>query len=221
MDWLARLGLPVIQHRLCRTAEEAVRAARAFAPARSPDGAVAMKVVSPEILHKTDVGGVALGLQGEAELRAAFDRLRGLVPDDVFGGVLVTPMVLDPVEAIIGLSTDPQFGPVVAVGLGGIFAEALRDLSLRVAPVSQAEAHAMLDELRGGNILAGARGRAPRDRDALADLVSRVSRLPFEHSGIRELDLNPVFCLERGCAIADVRILSNAGSKDEQEGSLS
>ena len=79
----------------------------------------------------------------------------------------------------------------------------------------------MLDELRGRDILAGVRGRARRDRDALADLVSRVSRLPFEHSGIRELDLNPVFCFERGCAIADVRLLRGVESKDEQEGSLS
>jgi acyl-CoA synthetase (NDP forming) len=214
MDWLEGLGLPVIKHRLCRTAEEALTARDAF------DEPIAMKVVSPEILHKTDVGGVALGLSTDAVIRAAFDRLRA-VAEQSFVGVLVTPMVEDAIEIIVGLTMDPQFGPIVAVGLGGIFTETLRDLSLRVAPVSEAEARTMLDELRGGDILAGARGRAPRDRDALVDLISRVSRLPFEYPGIRELDLNPIFCLKRGCAIADARVLHGVGSKDEQEGSLS
>jgi succinyl-CoA synthetase beta subunit len=214
MDWLERLGFPVIQHRLCRTAEEALAARDAF------DGPIAMKVVSPEILHKTEVGGVALGLSTDSAIRAAFDRLRA-VAEQSFVGVLVTPMVEDAIEILVGLTLDPQFGPIVAVGLGGIFTETLRDLSLRVAPVSEAEARTMLDELRGGDILAGARGRAPRDRDALVDLISRVSRLPFEYPGIRELDLNPIFCLKRGCAIADARVLHGVGSKDEQEGSLS
>ena len=221
MDWLEGLGFSVIEHALARTAEEAVQAARGFEHPRTLKGAVVMKIVSPAILHKTDVGGVALGLETEADVRTAFDRLRGLVAEDAFGGVLVCPMVSNPVEVIVGLSTDPQFGPVVAVGLGGIFTETLRDLSLRVAPVSEAGAHEMIAELRGAAILGGARGRPPRDRDALADLVARVSQLPFEYPDIRELDLNPIFSFEQGCAIADVRVLRGAGSEDDQEGYLS
>jgi len=163
------------------------------------------------------VGGVALGLETEDAVRAAFERLRGLVSPEAFRGVLVIPMVADPVETIVGLSTDPQFGPVVAVGLGGIFTETMRDVSLRVAPVFAAEARRMIDELRGRSLLDGARGRPPCDVDALADAVARVSRLPFEYPDICELDLNPIFCLERDCAIADARLLRGSASLDEQE----
>ena len=214
MDWLEGLGFSVIEHALARTAEEAVQAARGFEHPRTLKGAVVMKIVSPAILHKTDVGGVALGLETEADVRITFDRLRSLVMEDAFGGVLVSPMVSDPVEVIVGLSTDPQFGPVVAVGLGGIFTETLSDLSLRFAPVSEADAHEMMDELRGAAILGGVRGRPPRDRDALADLVVRVSQLPFTYPDIRELDLNPIFSFEQGYAIADVRVLRGAESED-------
>ena len=211
MDWLAGLGFPVIDRALATTPDEAAAARQRLGRP------VVMKIVSPEILHKSDVGGVVLGLETEDEVRAAFDRLRDLVSPDAFAGVLVTPMVVDPAEAIVGLSTDPQFGPVVAVGLGGIFTETMRDLSLRVAPVSEVEARSMIDELRGRRLLDGARGRPPCDVDALAATVARVSRLPFAYPDIRELDLNPIFCLKRGCAIADVRLLRDAASIDEQE----
>jgi len=221
MDWLETQGFPVIEHVLARTVEEAVRAVRGFTQPCTLKSAVVMKIVSSAILHKSDVGGVVLGLETEADVRAAFDRLRGLVLEDAFGGVLVYRMVSNPVEVIVGLSTDPQFGPVVAFGLGGIFTETLRDLSLRVAPVSEAEAHEMMDGLRGAAILSGVRGRPPRDLGTLADLVARVSQLPFEYPDIRELDLNPIFSLEHGCAIADVRVLCGARSEAEQEDSLS
>jgi len=211
MDWMAGLDLPVIDRALATTPDEAAAARQCFS------GPLAMKIVSPEILHKSDVGGVVLGLETEAEVRAAFERLRGLVAPDAFVGILITPMVADPVEAIVGLSTDPQFGPVIAVGLGGIFTETMRDLSLRVAPVSEVEARSMIDELRGRRLFDGTRGRPPCDADALAATVARVSRLPFAYPDIRELDLNPIFCLERGCAIADVRLLRGAASIDEQE----
>ena len=211
MAWLDRLGLPVIEHRWVRDAEAAAAALRSF------DRPIAMKVVSPSILHKSDRGGVLLRLSSERETASAFRRLRVIANGIGFDGVLVAPMIDDAIELIVGLSTDPQFGPVIAVGLGGIFTETMRDLALRVAPVSKPEAHAMIDELRGRAILDGVRGRPPCDVDALANVVSRVSHLPFEFADIRELDLNPVFCHERGCAIADVRLLRKDAAGNEQE----
>jgi acyl-CoA synthetase (NDP forming) len=200
MDWLKKLGFPVVDLRWARTVDEAADAVLGFA------GPVAMKVVSPSIVHKSDAGGVILNVDGPEEAVAAFERLGVLAGDD-FRGVLVSPMVSESVEVLVGLSRDPQFGPVVACGLGGIFTEVLDDVALRVAPVELEEARAMLAELRGSAILRGARGRAPRDLDALAELLTEVSGLPFRFPTIAELDLNPVFSLERGARIGDVRVV--------------
>ena len=208
MDWLETLGFPVIERRLATTPDEAVDAANAF------DRPVALKVVSPGIVHKSDVGGVLLNVEGAADVLEAFDRLHRTAEGHAFGGVLISPMVAAPVEALAGLSYDAQFGPVVACGLGGIYTEALRDLSLRVAPVDRNEATAMIDELRGVSILRGTRGRVLRDLGALAELVARLSRLPITFPQIQELDLNPVFVLERGVRIGDVRIAVAPRSSD-------
>jgi acetyltransferase len=210
MDWLEGLGFPVIEHCWVRSAEEAVDAVRRF---RRP---TAMKVVSPSIVHKTEVGGVITGVSGAEEAAAAFDRLH-VIGADGFAGVLVSPMIQEAVEVLVGLSRDPQFGPVVACGLGGIYTEALNDLALRVAPIDADEALSMIDKLRGAPILRGTRG-AVRDVRALADLIARVSELPFRFTGIAELDLNPVFLLENGCAIADVRLVRHDPTTTEEEG---
>ncbi len=199
-DWLETLGFPVVERRWARTTDEAADAVRRFA------GPVAIKVVSPSIVHKTEAGGVILNVDGPEEAVDAFERLDVLAGDD-FRGVLVSPMVSESVEVLVGLSRDPQFGPVVACGLGGVFTEALEDVSLRVAPVELEEARAMFAELRGSAILLGTRGRPPRDLDALAELVAEVSRLPFRFPRIAELDLNPVFSLERGARIGDARVV--------------
>jgi len=200
MDWLEALGFPVIERRLVTTPDEAVDAANAF------DRPVAMKVVSPAIVHKSDVGGVILDVVGPDDVRATFDRLHRTAEGHAFGGVLISPMVSAPVEALVGLSYDAQFGPVVACGLGGIYTETLKDLSLRIAPIDRSEAIKMIESLRGASILHGTRGRVLRDVSALATLVARLSRLAIEFPQIRELDLNPVFVLERGVRIGDVRI---------------
>jgi acetyltransferase len=119
----------------------------------------------------------------------------------------VYPLIRDSQEVLVGLSRDPQFGPVVACGLGGIYTEVLRDVALRVAPVDSTEAHAMLHSLRGYGLLAGARGKPPSDLHALADLLVRVSELPFAYPEIVEVDLNPVFASPEGALIGDVRII--------------
>ncbi|MFC2105742.1 acetate--CoA ligase family protein [Candidatus Bipolaricaulota bacterium] len=207
MDWLESLGIPVIPRLFARTADEAVHAAHSFEPLRTLKGAVAMKVVSPRVVHKTDVGGVVLNLTSADEIEAAFLKMKGLKPSAGFHGVLVSPMIEDPVEAIVGLSNDRQFGSVIAVGLGGIYTEIFKDLVVRVAPVSVDEAHRMIESLNGIEILRGARGSVLRDIHALAQLASDVSQLPFRFQGIAELDLNPVFLFERGCAAGDVRLI--------------
>ena len=213
MNWLESLDFPVITHVFAHTAEEAVHAVRSFEHPRTLKGAdavggpVAMKIVSPSVVHKTDSGGVILNLTSIDEIEAAFSKMKGLVPPEVFSGVLISPMIEDPVEAIVGLSTDRQFGAVIAVGLGGIYTEIFKDLVLRVAPVSVDEAQRMIESLNGIELLRGARGSVSRDITALAQLVSDVSQLPFRFHGIEELDLNPVFLLERGCAAGDVRLI--------------
>jgi len=209
MDWLEDLAFPILEHRWVRSAEEAVEAARSFGRP------VAMKVVSPSIVHKSDVGGVITGVAGAEEAAAAFDRLHVIGGSD-FAGVLVSPMIGDAVEVLVGVSHDPQFGPVVACGLGGIYTEALDDLALRVAPIDADEALSMIDELRGAAILRGLRG-ARRDAHALAELIARVSDLPGRFPEIAELDLNPVFLLKSGCAIADVRLVRRDPATEEQE----
>jgi acetyltransferase len=118
-------------------------------------------------------------------------------------------------EILLGLSRDPQFGPVVAVGLGGIYTEVWRDISLRVAPIDHIEARAMIGELRSKPMLQGMRGQEPRDLDALADLIVTVSHLPFHYPEIDQIDLNPVFLLAEGVLVGDVRVIRYAGTRYE------
>ncbi len=203
MAWLAAEGLPVPSY---RWVEDAAAAARACAELGYP---VVMKVVSPDILHKSDAGGVRLNITDDAAARAAFAALAGSAEraGARFCGAVIYPMVHDAVEAIVGLARDPQFGPVVLFGLGGIFTEVLRDVVVRVAPLDHERALAMVRALRAFPLLAGARGQAPRGLPALADLLVRVSALPFRYPELGELDLNPVFLLSRGGVIGDVRVI--------------
>ncbi len=205
MDWLAEQGIAVIEHTWARTCEQAAQAARQL------KGAVAMKIVSPQIVHKTDFGGVVLNLTDPDEIQQSFTTLKALVEADAFEGVLISPMVDRPVEAIVGLSHDPKFGPVIAVGLGGIYTEIFGDLSLQIAPVSPHQAVTMIECLKGVRIFTGARSSISRDLESLAQLVSDVSWLPFRFRGIGELDLNPVFLFEHGCAVGDARLIPAQG----------
>ena len=222
MDWLEGLGFPVIPHLFAHTVDEAVQAARSFEHPRTLTGAdaiggpVAMKIVSPMVVHKTDLGGVALNLTSPDEIEAAFSKMKRLIPVGAFHGVVISPMIVDPVEAIVGLSNDRQFGLVIAVGLGGIYTEIFKDIVLRVAPISVDEAHRMIESLNGIEILRGARGKLHRDIFALAQLVSDISHLPLLFPGIEELDLNPVFLFERGCAAGDVRLIPTSGGTHQR-----
>jgi acyl-CoA synthetase (NDP forming) len=173
----------------------------------------AIKILSPDILHKTEVGGVALGLRRPEEARQAFEALTGRVaavrPEAHIEGVIVQHQVEGAVaEMLLGVSRDEQFGPVVLAGLGGIFAEALEDVTLRLAPMDVAEAHRALRELKGYRILTGFRGRPPGDIGALAEAMARLSRLASELEGeVREVDMNPLLVLPAGRGVVAVDAL--------------
>jgi acyl-CoA synthetase (NDP forming) len=194
---LSRAGIPVVAHRLASTVADAVRAA---AELGYP---VVLKAVAPELLHKTELGAVALRLGSAEAVRAAFveitARVQAARPVATLRGCLVAPMIENAVEAILGTQNDVAFGPMVALGLGGTLVEALGDLVLRAAPIGLDEARGMIDQLRGRRILEGLRGAPPSDIEALADAIVRLSRFGAAHvDDIASLDINPFAVLPEG-----------------------
>jgi hypothetical protein len=186
-----------VDERVCATAPEAVAAATTLGYP------VALKVASPEIPHKTDIGGVMLGLDSADEVTDAFAaitrRARVACPDARLDGVLVSGMVSGGVETIMGVQQDPTFGPVVMFGLGGIFVEVLKDVAFRVAPFDEQEAHRMMRELRGFPVLEGVRGRPRGDLDATAAALAALSRFAATHrDSLQSAELNPVLVLPEG-----------------------
>lgn len=172
---------------------------------------VVMKIVSPDILHKTEAGGVIVGVKSEDEARAAYDRIvanaRAYKADAQITGVQVQQMLAGGQEVIIGAVTDSSFGKLVAFGLGGVLVEVLKDITFRLAPVTRDEALSMLDGIQAAEMLKGVRGGDPVNREALADMIVRVSNLVNDYPEIVELDLNPVFATKDGAIAADVRIV--------------
>jgi acyl-CoA synthetase (NDP forming) len=169
-----------------------------------------MKIVSPEILHKSDVGGVILDVDDDEEARHAFGQLASVGSGRDFRGAVIYPMVEGAQEVLLGLSRDPQFGPVVAFALGGIYAEIWEDVALRVAPIGRDDAEEMIREITSYPLLEGVRGEPPRDLGALAEVLTRFSRLPFQYPQLQELDLNPVFVFKKGegVLVGDVRVIT-------------
>ena len=173
-------------------------------------GAVALKSAAADIVHKSDVGCVSLGLTGAQAVGDAYDlivaratRAGSATPKRL----LVEAMTSGGAEVLIGVKQDAVFGPMLLLGLGGIWVEVLRDVSMRLCPVSPAEARAMLEELRGLPLLNGGRGSAPTDLDALADMASRVSEFAARTPGLVELDLNPVMAMAVGAIAVDARVV--------------
>jgi len=190
-------GVSTVDERVCATAAEAVAAATTLGYP------VALKVASPEIPHKTDIGGVMLGLDSADEVTDAFATITGRArmasPDARLDGVLVSAMVSGGVETIMGVQQDPTFGPVVMFGLGGIFVEVLKDVAFRVAPFDEQEAHRMMRELRGFPVLEGVRGRPRGDLDATAAALAALSRFATTHrDSLQSAELNPVLVLPEG-----------------------
>ncbi len=174
---------------------------------------VVAKVISARAVHKSDAGGVVLGIRDASGLASAFADLSGRFgPFGDGEGVLVQPMAAPGVEMLVGGLRDPSFGPMVVVGLGGVLVEVLRDTSMRLAPIGPDEARAMVASLRGARVLDGVRGRPPADVDALVELIVRLSLLMAECPDIAELDMNPVIVGTHGASVVDVRIALNARS---------
>ena len=207
MQVLGHYGIPTAVGVRAETVDEARLAAEQMGYP------VAIKVISEQISHKSDVGGVQLNLRNGPAVEEAFEdmlrRIHQSYPDVKIDGVLVQPMVTGGQELILGGRQDPNFGPVVLIGLGGIFVEVFEEAALRVAPISPKEAMQMIDELRGAPILKGARGHKPSDIAAVSDALLRLSQLLIDFPEIRELDINPlrVFQENNGCRALDARIL--------------
>ncbi len=209
---LASAGIAVPRSRLARDADQA------GALAASLSAPLALKVVSQDILHKSDVGGVRLGLQPEdvKAAVAAMSELPGIAGKRVEGW-LVEEMARPGLEIVVGAFRDPQFGPMIMVGLGGIFVEILKDVAFRLCPISRGDAEAMIDQLRGSALIAGARGQAPLDRTALIDALLAVGGadgLVMRHPEIAELDINPVLLGEHGLTAVDARIVLGTGTAE-------
>jgi len=198
-------GAPVHCDSLATSAEQAVRLAAEVG------GPVALKVASPDILHKSDAGCVELGLVTARDVRRAFrtivENARSFKKKADVRGCLVSPMVPEGIEVIVGTKIDPQFGPVIMFGMGGIFVEALNDVVFRVLPISRYSAKRMLRELRSVRILDGYRGAAPVDQSALIELLLTVSEVVEAYPQIREMDLNPVIVREDGLNVVDARVI--------------
>lgn len=208
LEVLKHLGFSLVPYALARTADEAVAAAARM------EYPVVMKISGPKILHKTDVGGVRLDLRDEAAVRSAYDGMIASVREKMgrdveIWGVLIQKMLPKGKETIIGMSRDERFGPLIMFGLGGIYTEALKDVSFRLAPIRQNSANVMVKSIRSYKLLEGVRGEPPSDLAAISDALLRLSQLVTDHPQIKELDINPliVYAQGKGAIAADARII--------------
>ncbi|RLB25132.1 MAG: acyl-CoA synthetase [Deltaproteobacteria bacterium] len=172
---------------------------------------LAMKVVSPEIIHKSDAGGIKLGLNNQEDIKTAFNEIitnaEKVVKKEKILGTLISPMAKKGQECIIGMIRDAQFGPVIMFGLGGIFVEVLKDVSFRVAPLAAEDIDEMVEEIKGYKILTGIRGEKPKDIAAIKNILVRLSEIVIDNPEIKEIDLNPVIVHENGASIVDSRVI--------------
>ncbi len=204
LELIRAAGVPVAEAALARSEEEAA------ALGAQLGWPVVAKIVAPTIVHKTEVGGVKVGLADAAAVRRAWhdlhDGARRHAPGDEVEGVLIQRQAKGLAELIVGTSTDPGFGPLVMFGLGGIFVEVIRDVLFRVAPISVLEAEDMVRGIRSHPILLGVRGAPPSDQGAIAEVLRRVAQLVADYPEIAELDINPLLALESGCVAVDARV---------------
>jgi acetyltransferase len=205
---LTAYGLQIPQSEIADTPEQAIDLARKIGYP------VVLKIASPDILHKTDVGGVKVGLNSAEDVRDAFElmtyRAQRYVPQAHLWGCLVQEMVPEGgQEVLVGMNRDPQFGPLITFGLGGIYVETLKDVTFRVAPFSIQEAEEMLNEIRAHALLDGVRGQPPLDKAAIIDAIMRVAQLVQDFPEIVELDINPlvVYPEGQGAIAIDMRLV--------------
>lgn len=204
-ELLSEYGVPLPEAMFADSAKKAIEVAKKIG------FPLAMKIVSPDIIHKSDLGGVQINLKGETEVHKAFDEIvknaeKVTTRDRIFG-VLISPMATYGQECIIGMIRDRQFGPVIMFGLGGIYVEVLKDVSFRVAPLSHKDIDEMTKEIKGYKALTGIRGEKPKDIDSIKDILWKLSLIAVENPEINEIDLNPIIIHEKGASIVDSRII--------------
>jgi acetyl coenzyme A synthetase (ADP forming)-like protein len=227
-------GVPVVPWSFVPAAEDL--AERTAAAATELGLPVALKIVSPQIVHKTDVGGVVLGLESEGAVAAAVGQMVGLVGDEggevgeggegdqggegdrQIDGVLLQQMAPSGTETIVGITRVPRVGPMVMFGLGGIYVEALRDVVLRLCPLENIDADEMIREVKLSSLLEGIRGQPARDRDAIAEVLLRMSQLAVRHPHVAEMDINPLLAMENGVFAVDARIQLSSEIDDTTSG---
>ncbi len=202
---LSTYGVPVIKTETASSKTEAVEAATRIGYP------VAMKIVSPDVVHKIDVGGVKLDLNSDQDVSEAFDEIlknvNSRVPGARIEGVILQEYITGGTETIIGIHRDPKFGPLLMFGLGGIYVEAYRDVSFRLAPIRELSADNMISQIRGSKILQGFRGQPPADTKTIAECIERLSQLSIDLPDVTELDVNPLVAFANGCKALDARVI--------------
>ncbi len=204
-ELLKRRGIPVVETKLARSKREAISIAKEIG------FPVVLKISSPQVVHKSDSGGVRLGLATSTQVSKAYSEIASSIrqkhPQAIIQGVSVQAMVPQGVEVIVGISQDPQFGPVIMFGLGGVLVEVLKDISFRIVPVTHRDAQEMVREIKGYPILQGYRGQEAVDIPSLEELIVKVSQFVEQNPQIKELDLNPVFAYKDKAIVVDARIV--------------
>ncbi len=198
-------GIPITKFKITKTAEEAAKFSKEIGYP------TVLKIVSPDVLHKFDVGGVILNVNSREEARNAYNKIIENVKknrtDAKINGILVQEMAPPSTEVIVGAIKDSQFGPTLMFGFGGIFVEVMKDVAFRIAPITEEDAKEMITEIKAYPILQGYRGQPPADIDTIAKILVNTSRLVMDHQEIKELDLNPVMVYENGAKTVDARII--------------
>lgn len=208
---LKAYGFPLLPCHLAESLEQALKAASEIGYP------VALKIVSPGIVHKIDVGGVKLGIRDDNDLERAYEEMlagvKNLKPEPEIWGVFVQKMAEGGKETIIGMNRDPHFGPLLMFGMGGIYVEAFQDVTFRLAPIRELGSRRMIEEIKGYRILKGFRGEKPSDTDAIAECLQRLSQLVTDFEEIQELDINPLLVFEegQGAKVVDARIMISGG----------
>ena len=204
-ELLRKAGIPVVEAKLARSKKEAISISKQMG------FPIVLKISSPDVVHKSDSGGVKLGLANATQVGRAYSdimsSIRQAYPDATIEGVSVQTMAPSGVEVIVGMSKDAQFGPVLMFGLGGILVEVLKDVSFRIVPVTERDAREMIKEIKGYPVLQGYRGQKPASIPALEQLIVKVSRFVDENPQIKELDLNPIFAYPDRAVAVDARII--------------
>ncbi len=206
-DLLQEIGVPVIETKLAKTKHEAINLSKQLG------FPVVLKIASPDIIHKSDAGGVKLDLKNATQVNRAYSEIltsiRRAFPQAAIQGVSVQKMARPGIEVIIGISQDAQFGPVIMFGIGGILVEIIKDVSFRIIPLTERDAAEMIREIKGYQLLQGYRGQEPANIPKLEQLILKISHFIEQNPQIKELDLNPIYAYQDGAVVVDARIILN------------